>query len=361
MPNHNNIAEYIDNISLKKSFCMGFHPDEVYGVICDLTSMYNKVLAEAYEENEALKRKLEEKTNRPLNEKTTADTDNASSSNCYSQYTTSDEYANNIYNNYTQLFGDDLLSCAQLPCDNAKAEDVAEETEETDEAADKDLKRLKRNELLEIIVGYSKENEKLKETVSSLNTEKAELQKKLEDKSLKIRNAGSLAEASFLVNGVLESAQAAAQQYLDNLQELSKREEENCVKKEEAANEYAAKVIYEAQKERDSIHKNAIDKCSAMILIATERSEAIKKEADEYSASATEAVQARCRELEAESLKKCEEMEQEAIAKCKAMSLSAEAESEKVWASLTAKLEDFYKAHEGLRELLQAAGQFPNI
>ena len=53
------ISEYIENISFKESLGMGYNPDEVYEAICNLSSMYNQVLSEAYRENEELKAKVE--------------------------------------------------------------------------------------------------------------------------------------------------------------------------------------------------------------------------------------------------------------------------------------------------------------
>lgn len=78
---------------------------------------------------------------------------------------------------------------------------------------DREMKRLKRTELLEMLVALSEENE-------TLTAQNAALQQQLDDKTLNLQNAGSIAEAALAVNHVLADAQAAAQQYLDNLQRL---------------------------------------------------------------------------------------------------------------------------------------------
>ena len=52
MVNAHQISEYINDISFKESLGIGYNPDEVYEVICNLSSMYNQVLSDAYKEND---------------------------------------------------------------------------------------------------------------------------------------------------------------------------------------------------------------------------------------------------------------------------------------------------------------------
>lgn len=76
---------------------------------------------------------------------------------------------------------------------------------------DKELKRLSRAELLEMLLAQMKENEKLK---VSLN----EMQMQLDSRQIMINRAGSIAEAALQLNGVFQAAEAAAEQYLENVQ-----------------------------------------------------------------------------------------------------------------------------------------------
>ena len=57
----------------------------------------------------------------------------------------------------------------------------------------KELRRLKREELLEMLISQSKEVEELRAEVS-------ELKKKLDDRKICLDKAGSIAEASVLLN-----------------------------------------------------------------------------------------------------------------------------------------------------------------
>lgn len=77
---------------------------------------------------------------------------------------------------------------------------------------EKELKRLSRSELLEMLIGQMEENEQLK-------TELEKARKKAESRQIAIDRAGSIAEAALALNGVFDAAQAAAAQYLENIQQ----------------------------------------------------------------------------------------------------------------------------------------------
>ena len=69
---------------------------------------------------------------------------------------------------------------------------------------DKELRRLSRSELLEMLIAQTEENSQLK-----IRLEQAEAQ--LRDRRIEIDKAGSLAEAALSLNGVFQAAEAAAQ------------------------------------------------------------------------------------------------------------------------------------------------------
>ncbi|MGI6737777.1 MAG: hypothetical protein ACOX41_10850 [Anaerovoracaceae bacterium] len=74
------------------------------------------------------------------------------------------------------------------------------------------LKKLKRGELLEIMLAQSREIDSLREEIKDLKAQ-------LADREIKVREAGSLAEASLQLTKVFEEAQKAADLYLDNLRQ----------------------------------------------------------------------------------------------------------------------------------------------
>lgn len=75
---------------------------------------------------------------------------------------------------------------------------------------DKEFRRLKRSELIEIIYQYQ-QNEK------NLMAEIDRLKEQLADRKLKIEKAGSIAEAALELSGIFEAAQKAADEYLEFL------------------------------------------------------------------------------------------------------------------------------------------------
>ena len=84
---------------------------------------------------------------------------------------------------------------------------------------DKDLKRMSRAELLELLIDKTRENE-------ALHSQLDEALAQLDDRTLKIEKAGTMAEAALLVNGVLDAAQRAGQQYMENMRERCRRMEQ---------------------------------------------------------------------------------------------------------------------------------------
>ena len=77
---------------------------------------------------------------------------------------------------------------------------------------DKELKKLSRKELLELLVIQTRKTEQLEAKVKRLEAS-------LADRRIKIKNAGSLAEAAVQISGVLEAAQKAAELYLQNIKQ----------------------------------------------------------------------------------------------------------------------------------------------
>ena len=78
----------------------------------------------------------------------------------------------------------------------------------------KELKKLRRSELLEMLLARTEE-------VERLQAELAEANRKLDDRTILIETSGSIAEASLKLNGVFEAAQAAAEQYLKNIERMT--------------------------------------------------------------------------------------------------------------------------------------------
>lgn len=83
---------------------------------------------------------------------------------------------------------------------------------------DKELHKLKRSELLELLVEQSKEIDRLKGQLE-------EAEKQLQSRKIAIEKAGSIAEASLALNHIFSDAQKAADQYLENVRRLCTEKE----------------------------------------------------------------------------------------------------------------------------------------
>ena len=110
----------------------------------------------------------------------------------------------------------------------------------------KELKRLSRSDLLEMLLALSKENDQLRRT-------NEKLQKQLDDRSIAIENCGSLAEASLTLNGVFQAAEDACRQYLLNMEQRSAETEEKCRELERAAQEKCDAMVSQAEEQARDI------------------------------------------------------------------------------------------------------------
>lgn len=81
----------------------------------------------------------------------------------------------------------------------------------------KELSKLSRLEILELLLEQSKE-------VERLNQEINELKEKVENKPVISNELGSLAEVSLEINSILENAQKAADIYLNNVKQMNRRQ-----------------------------------------------------------------------------------------------------------------------------------------
>ena len=113
--------------------------------------------------------------------------------------------------------------------------------------AAKELRKLNRMELLEMLVELSEENEKLK-------AENDDIRAKLDDRAIQLGKTGNIAEASMKLNGVFDAAQRAADQYLENIKRLSGDSEGT-----------GNAIIAQARADAESIRTEAYKQAEAMV------------------------------------------------------------------------------------------------
>lgn len=79
--------------------------------------------------------------------------------------------------------------------------------------ADKELKKFSRQELLEMLLEQTRRADELQEKLAAA-------EKKLEERSISIENAGSIAQAALKLNKVFEAADAAVAQYIESVKKM---------------------------------------------------------------------------------------------------------------------------------------------
>ena len=166
---------------------------------------------------------------------------------------------------------------------------------------DEELRKLKRADLLELLVAQGKENEALQEKLRQAEAA-------LWDRQIQLDEAGNIAEAALRLSGVFEAAQNASDQYLESIRKKHEETESRCTQLEETSRARAEQLEQES-----------------------------KAQAERLVAEAEEKARALTAETEA---------------KCRAMVAQAEAETREFWDMVSQRLEHFYAEHAGLRELL---------
>jgi hypothetical protein len=86
---------------------------------------------------------------------------------------------------------------------------------------EKDLRRLKRVELLDMLIEQGRLVEAQEEEIRKLKEQCEELTRRLEDRRIDLEKTGSIAEASLRIAKVFMAAEDAAKIYLENLRQRS--------------------------------------------------------------------------------------------------------------------------------------------
>lgn len=155
---------------------------------------------------------------------------------------------------------------------------------------EQNLKKLRREDLIEIIY-------KLQENEQQLNEKLETAQTQLNDKNLKISEAGSIAEATARLNGLFEAAQATADDYvaqvrLQNLDAVTKRD-----KMLAEATEKSAQMVQEATQRSDQMVKDATEKAGKIVSDAELSAGMQRRQAEDDTKKRWEAFQGEAQKL----------------------------------------------------------------
>lgn len=162
---------------------------------------------------------------------------------------------------------------------------------------EKELRWARKSVLRDIIDEQSSLISSLKEENEWLQKNLTNAKAQLEDRTIRLSKAGSIADASLEINQMFSTAQNTANLYLENIKTRKEEQEALCQKLETESREKADKLMADTKEAADLLMNDA------------------KKRSEEMIRSARE-------------------------------------ESQAYWDNLRAKLDAFYEAHQGLREML---------
>ena len=126
---------------------------------------------------------------------------------------------------------------------------------------DRELRKLSRSDLLEMLVDLSEELNLVKQQLRAA-------EEKLNNRQILIDKAGSIAEASLQLNGVFEAAEAAGEQYVENIRNLSDRQDEICRRIEWECRQKARRRLEEVERKCMQMEADTIERCAKMQAMA---------------------------------------------------------------------------------------------
>ena len=119
---------------------------------------------------------------------------------------------------------------------------------------DRELRRMRRAELVEIILA-------LKQTEDRLRAENAVLSAQLQERQIHIENAGSIAQAALELNKVFEAAQAAADEYVASVRAANKNTDAAANALRAQAEAEAEQILAQAQTEAANLKARTQKEC----------------------------------------------------------------------------------------------------
>jgi len=143
---------------------------------------------------------------------------------------------------------------------------------------DKELSKLRRTELLEILIAQGKENTALQEQLKQ--TEKA-----LRNRELTIENTGSVAEVAFRLNDVVGFTQRAVDLYIENVKRVMEQQQEESTDVLNKARDYATQTVAYAQKRARALIGDAETQAAQILANAQAEADRIVAEANAAAAN----------------------------------------------------------------------------
>lgn len=218
---------------------------------------------------------------------------------------------------------------------------------------DKELKRLNRTELLQLLMNQVRETEQLQAKVQ-------ELTEQIQKHEITCQNAGTLAEAALALNGVFQAADEAAQKYVQEMADRAAKQEQELQAKAEEAKEQANKLLADATDSADITR----EKAETYLADAKAKAEAILAEAGESAAKVREEATNCLDDAKSQKEQLLEQAKTEAetcVAKAKeeaeACVAKAKTESEEYWNRVNDQIRTLLEGQETLKAMFETVGK----
>lgn len=242
---------------------------------------------------------------------------------------------------------------------------------------ERELKRLSRAELLEELFKYANSNAELQlrldnqqeemkamqakmqaeideaktrymQMKKNLEREKLSyrsLSKKLSSHSLDIQNSGNIAEATLKMTGIFETAQKTADLYVKNVRDMADKQEKLLLELEERS-----------RLDIQQFGEEATRTCIAMRTQTEQECLQQKTQTEQECLQQKTQTEQECLRLKNQTEQECLQLKSQTAQECDTMKNNAISQAEAYWQSLSVRLEDFYNAHQGMKELFADAG-----
>lgn len=110
----------------------------------------------------------------------------------------------------------------------------------------KELKKMSRRELMDIIYQMKKNEQQMQEEIASL-------QEALQEKRIRLSTSGSISEAAASITNLFSAAQKTADLYLQEISCMKEETEKECTKMIEEANRTIARIYSDGEKQYSAL------------------------------------------------------------------------------------------------------------
>lgn len=185
-----------------------------------------------------------------------------------------------------------------------------------------DAKKLRRGDLLELLIEQTEENQRLMNKISQLET-------KLSERVIVMEQAGSIADAALGLTEVFSQAQDSADRYLESIrQKQAEAEDALC-----QAREKAKQIEQKAQEEGQTTVRKAREEGQAALQKAQEEAQELTRQTREIAEALTAQTQAECARQREKARADCKVLECQTQVECEKRLAEAEQKAAEIVAA----------------------------